>query len=115
MTRREFVAKAFEKNLNEAIASIKNGKGVYSQYVDSWDHSINIDFQIVHDVVVAEIRSESEMEYPTRAKKTYDKTWALLYWNDGRVDHMRSIEDALLDILLDAHEKTGYKPALPEA
>lgn len=103
MTRVEFVRERFMENIQTAIQTIDVNKGKYHQYLDSWDHLIKIDFEIVDEkVIIADIKAEWETDNAFTAKYYDLKGYA-------RIE--TTIEDALVELVGYAQRVTGYKPS----
>lgn len=103
MTKRElFVKERFQENIQDAINSIKDNKGYYRQSIDSWDHDIKMSFEIVGDVILAEIKGEYETSNPWTARYYNLKGWE-------KID--TSLEDALIKLVAYAQRQTCYKLA----
>lgn len=100
MTRLEFVRKHFEKNITAALATVGvDGKGRYTQYIDSWDHFISIDFQVKGNVVVADIKGVRDEENPF-TRVDYDFK--------GYAEIADTLRDAIVELVAYAQRVTGY-------
>lgn len=102
MTRVEFVRERFMENIQDAIKSIKDNKGLYRQSIDSWDHDIKMSFEIVGDVVLADIKGEYETSNPWTAKYYNLRGWEKIE---------TTLEEALIKLVAYAQKQTCYKLA----
>lgn len=99
--RQEFVRDRFGRNIYDAMNSVVEGKGQYKQYIDSWDHLIKIDFQIIDGYILGDIYGELE---------TDNKFTETKYNYRGWVKIETTIEDALIALVAYAQRVTRYNP-----
>lgn len=97
MTRLDFVKTKLVANVNKSINAMTGNKGVFKLSVDSWEYELNIKYEVIDRLLVADIEAWNG---------SYNKGYNL----QGYAIITSSKEDALSEVITYATKQSGYKP-----